>query len=99
MKFIPVREFRLHPGSVWRRLKEERELVLTSRGRPVGLLTPLDEASFEQTLRVWRQARGMAALVRLQEEARRKGLDRMKPVKIEAEIRRVRAQRQRRRAA
>jgi len=99
MKFIPVRDFRLHPGSVWRKLKEERELVLTSRGRPIGLLAPLDEASFEQTLRIWRQARGMAALAQLQEEASRKGLDRLKLSDIEAEIRHLRTERQRHRTS
>ncbi len=93
MKFVPVREFRLHPGAVWRKLKEERELVLTSRGKPVGLLAPLDEASFEQTLRVWRQAQGMAALVQLQREAKRKGLDRLTPAQIQTEIRHVRMER------
>ncbi|MBI2885031.1 MAG: hypothetical protein HYY15_02535 [Candidatus Omnitrophica bacterium] len=56
-----------------RKLQEERELVLTSKGKPIGLLAPLDEASFERTLRVWRQARGMAALAELQQEAKRKG--------------------------
>lgn len=90
MKFVPVREFRLHPGSVWRKLKEERELILTSRGKPVGLLAPVDEGSFDRTLRVWRQARGMLALGLLQEEAKRKGLDRLKPSEIQEEIRKVR---------
>jgi len=90
MKFLPVREFRLHPGAVWRRLRQEQELVLTAKGKPIGLLTPLDEASFEQTIRMWRQARGMAALAQLQQEARAKGLDRLKPAKVEAEIRRLR---------
>ncbi len=91
MKFVPVREFRLHPGEVWKKLKDEQELVLTSRGKPVGLLTPLDEANFERTLRVWRQARGMEALAELQEEAKKKGLDRLSSARIDAEIRRIRA--------
>lgn len=90
MKFVPVREFRLHPGSVWRKLKEERELILTSRGKPVGLLAPVDEGSFDRTLRVWRQARGMLALALLQEEAKRKGLNRLKSAEIEEEIREIR---------
>lgn len=91
MKFVPVREFRLHPGSIWRRLKIDQEMVLTSRGRPVGLLTPLDESSFEQTVRVWRQAKGMAALAALQRQAKQKGLDRLTPAQIQAEIRRIRS--------
>jgi len=95
MRFVPVREFRLHPGAVWQRLRREQELVLTARGRPVGLLTPLDEATFEETVRAWRQARGMAALARLQQDARRRRLDRLTPAQVEAEIRRLRAERRR----
>ncbi len=91
MRFIPVREFRLHPGNVWRKLKLEQELVLTSRGKPVGLLTPLDETNFERTLRVWRQARGMEALAQLQEEAKRKGLNRFRSSEIDQEIQRIRS--------
>lgn len=95
MRFVPVREFRLHPGSVWRSLKEEEALVLTAKGKPIGLLTPLDETSFEQTLRVWRQAQGLAALAGLQQEAQQKGLNRLKPAHIDAEIRRIRSERRR----
>lgn len=93
MRFVPVREFRLHPGAVWRRLKGEQELILTARGKPVGLLAPLTEATFEKTLRTWRQARGLAALETLQTEAQRRGLNRLKPTQIESEIRRIRADR------
>lgn len=99
MKFVPVREFRLHPGAVWRKLKEEQELVLTSRGKPVGLLTPLEEANFERTLRVWRQARGLEALAELQGEAKRKGLDRLSPAQVDAEIRRIRSKKRSRSSA
>lgn len=99
MKFVPVREFRLHPGSVWRKLKEDQELILTSRGKPVGLLAPLSEESFDRTLRVWRQARGMVALALLQDEAKRKGLGRLAPSQIQEEIRQVRHRMRRESAA
>lgn len=91
MRFVPVREFRLHPGQVWRKLSKEQELVLTAKGRPVGFLAPLNEETFEETLRVWRQARGLIALEALQKEARRRGLNRMKSSEIDAEIRRARS--------
>ncbi len=96
MRFVPVREFRLHPGAVWRQLARERELILTARGRPVGLLTPLKEATFEETLRLWRQLQGLVALQRLQHDAKRRGLDRLKPAQVQAEIHRIRGARQRR---
>lgn len=93
MRFVPVREFRLHPGEVWRRLSREGELILTARGRPVGFLTPVDADSFEETLRTWRQARGLAALSRLQAQAQRRGLDRLTQRQIDTEIRLIRARR------
>lgn len=95
MRFIPVREFRLHPGAIWRRLVRDQELVLTARGRPVGLLTPLSEATFEETLKVWRRARGMLALEHLQQEAHRRGLSQMPLTQVNAEIQKVRAARRR----
>ena len=93
MQFIPVREFRLRPGTVWRKLAQEKELVLTARGKPVGLLTPLSSATFEETLQVLRRARGMLALESLQAQARRRGLSRLSPAQIDAEISRVRKSR------
>jgi len=93
MKFVPVREFRLHPGAVWRKLKEEQELVLTSKGKPIGLLTPLDETNFERALRVWRQARGLEALAELQEDAKKRKLDQLPASQVDEEIRRIRFER------
>ena len=91
MVFVPVREFRVHPGEVWRKLYREKEVVLTARGRPVGLLTPVDAASLEEVLRRWRQARGLVALGSLQAEARRRRLDRMTERQVDAEIRKIRS--------
>ena len=93
MQFVPVREFRLHPGEVWRRLSKEKEIVLTARGRPVGLLTPVTEASLEAVLRRWRQAKGLVALAQLQAEASQRGLTRMSQREIDAEIRKARSRR------
>jgi len=95
MRFIAVREFRLHPGGVWRCLSKERELVLTARGKPVGLLMPVDPTTLEETLRTWRQARGLAALSKLQAQAQQRGLHRWTQRQIDREIRLVRALRRR----
>lgn len=96
MQFVPVREFRLHPGEVWRLLSREREIILTARGRPIGLLTPVDARSVEEVLQKWRQAKGLLALDKLQAEAKRRGLARLTQRQIQAEIR---GNRSRRRAA
>ena len=95
MRFVPVREFRLHPGEIWRRLLKEKELVLTARGKPVGLLTPVDETSLEEILRTLRQARGLAALARVQADAKRRGLNHWAVSQIDTEIRSVRRKQRR----
>jgi prevent-host-death family protein len=50
MKFIPIREFRNNPGRMLKSLRKEREVILTSRGKPVAVLSPVDEATFERDL-------------------------------------------------
>ena len=57
MKFVTVRDLRGRPTKVWRDLKSERELVLTSNGRPMAILTSVDEGSFEARLQALRRAR------------------------------------------
>ena len=47
MKFVPTRALRISPGEVWRLLRQERDLVITSNGKPVGVLTLADEDSLE----------------------------------------------------
>lgn len=45
MPDIGVRELKTHASEIVRRVREERaRYVITYRGRPVGQLTPLDEA-------------------------------------------------------
>ncbi len=45
MSEIGVRELKAHASEIIRNVRERRtRYVITYRGRPVGLLTPLDEA-------------------------------------------------------
>jgi PHD/YefM family antitoxin component YafN of YafNO toxin-antitoxin module len=62
MKFIPSRDLRIRPGKVWKDLKVERELVVTSRGQPVAVMVSADGGNLEETLRSIRRARAMEAL-------------------------------------
>jgi prevent-host-death family protein len=50
MKFLPVREIRTHYGKVLEQLRKEKKIVLTSKGKPVALLTDLDEDHFEERI-------------------------------------------------
>lgn len=95
MKFLSVRDLRGKSGEVWRTLPVVREMVVTSNGRPVAILSAVDEASMEESLSAIRQARAAAAVARLQQGAERRGLDRLAPDEINAEIRAVRRSRPR----
>lgn len=85
MRFISVRELRNNPGSVWEELQEQ-DLVVTSNGKPVGLLVPISEENLEQTLLSLRRARAMAAVSRMRQHAAETGLDALSAEEIQAEI-------------
>ena len=72
MKFIPSRDLRIRPGQVWKQLRKEKELIITSNGKPVALMTPVTEDNLEEELQTTRRAH--EALKSLQEDARRRGL-------------------------
>lgn len=39
MKFVSSRELRINPGAVWKRLRQEQDLVITANGKPRAVLT------------------------------------------------------------
>jgi antitoxin (DNA-binding transcriptional repressor) of toxin-antitoxin stability system len=43
MKFLSVRDLRSKSADVWKGLAEERELVVTSNGRPIAILSVVTE--------------------------------------------------------
>jgi len=94
MKFVSVRELRLKPAKVWKMAKEERDVVLTVNGRPVAILTGVDENSFETEVEAIRRARALQALDSLQADSIKKGTHRLVADKIDQEIRAVRKSRE-----
>lgn len=95
MKFISVRDLRLRPGQVWECLKEDEEIVLTANGKPIALLTGIQEGTLSEQVEALRRARALAALDRIHRDSMRQGTDRLSDEEIEAEIRAVRAGRKR----
>ena len=95
MKFLSTRDLRNRPGYV-RELAQKEDLVLTVNGKPIALLLGLEDDDLEETARVVRQARAQRALSRMRREAARRGLEKMSPAAIEAQIRAVRAKQKRR---
>lgn len=95
MQFVTVRELRLKPAGVWQRLKSEHELVLTSKGRPIGILSDARGADVEAALRALRRAKAELAVTQMREQASRRGLNQLSQTEIDQEIRAVRRLRRR----
>ena len=73
MKFISVRDFRGKSGEVWKNLPAEQEVVVTSNGRPVAILSAVNEANLEESLSAIRRARAAEAVMSLQRRSVERG--------------------------
>jgi prevent-host-death family protein len=94
MEFITVRDLRTRPSQIWDKLRQQHDLILTSNGRPIAVLSHIDEGGVEETLASLRRARAQVALSRLRADAVTQGLDRLSVDEIEAEIAATRSERQ-----
>lgn len=90
MKFVTVRDFRIRPGEVWKNLENDEEVIITSNGKPIALLTGISDVTFDETIKVFRRAKAEFAVSKMRKTAVRKGLPRMPKEEIEAEIKAVR---------
>ena len=93
MKFITSRDLRLKPGDVWKLAQKQEDLVITSNGRPVALLTGVTEDTLEAELDVIQRARALRALDEIHRDSVLKGTDKMGLKEIESEIAQVRRRR------
>ena len=90
MKFISVRDLRGRSAEVWKELPMEREVVVTSNGRPIAILSAVSESNLEESLSAIRQARAAEAVMSLQRRSVEEGTDSITMEDIDAEIRAVR---------
>lgn len=86
MRFVSVRELRGRSAAVWKTLAEEQELVITSNGKPIALLSATSEQRLEESLDALRRARAQAAVAAIQETSLQSGVHRMSLDEINAEI-------------
>ena len=86
MKFVTVRDLRLKPGVVWKMAEEEKDIIITSNGRPVAILTGTNEENLEIELAALRKARALTALDMLHRESVRRKTDRISDGAINREI-------------
>ena len=95
MKFISVRDLRGKSAEVWKNLPTEREVVVTSNGRPIAVLSAVNESNLEESLSAIRQARAAEAVMSLQRRSVKEGTDGITMEEIDREIRMVRIKRRR----
>ncbi|MBU4557072.1 MAG: type II toxin-antitoxin system Phd/YefM family antitoxin [Actinobacteria bacterium] len=95
MKFVSVRDLRGKSADIWRDLPDEREMVITSNGRPVAILAAVNESNLEESLAAFRQNRAIDAVSSMQRRSVARGADALTSDDIAAEIAAVREARSR----
>jgi antitoxin (DNA-binding transcriptional repressor) of toxin-antitoxin stability system len=93
MRFVSVRELRSQSATLWKELPDERQMIVTSNGKPVAILAAVDERDLEQSIAAIRQAGVLEALQAIQLESVSNGTDGMTMEQIDAEIAAARLER------
>lgn len=90
MQFVSVRDFRASSAAIWKRLARAGEIVITSNGKPVAILTATSETTFSDSLSALRRARALEALEGLQKQSLKGGASAISLDEINSEISKVR---------
>jgi antitoxin (DNA-binding transcriptional repressor) of toxin-antitoxin stability system len=86
MKLIAIKDLK-KPRQLKERLQSEKELLLTSDGRPVAVLVSVDASEDpETTIQSIRDSRSRLALSRIREASVRSGAARLTPNEINREV-------------
>lgn len=93
MQFVSVRDLRNKSGEIWKRIKTEKDMVITSNGRPIALLFQVNADSLEETVSAVRKARAIEAVQNMQSKSIKAGTDRLTLEEINATIGAVRKHR------
>ena len=86
MDFVSVRELRRQSEDAWRSLAREKDLVVTSNGEPIAILSATTEVTLEASLSALRQARAQLAAAAMQQRAHETGADRLTLQHVNSEI-------------
>ena len=95
MKFISVRDLRSKSAQVWKQLPQEREMIITSNGRPIAIIAAISDSDLEESLSAFRQMRAVEAVASLQRQSVEMGNDKITMDEIDAEVKAVRRKRAR----
>ena len=86
MRFVSVRDLRGKSAQIWKRLARLREMVITSNGKPIAIISATSEETLEESLSAIRTARAMAAVEAMQLKSVETGKDRISLEEINAEV-------------
>jgi antitoxin (DNA-binding transcriptional repressor) of toxin-antitoxin stability system len=86
MRFVTIRDLRGGSAKIQRQLPKEKEMILTSNGKPIAILSATSGDTLEESLAMLRRARAMAAVSCMQSKSVELGADRMSLVEINKEI-------------
>ena len=95
MKFVTIRDLRSRSRQIQIDLPKYKEMILTSNGKPIAIMTAISEESLEDSLAAIRRSRAVAAVTSLQSQGVKSKKYMMRSNEIESEIREVRRQRAR----
>lgn len=93
MKFVAVRDFRTKPKDVWKDLSDENTMTITLNGKPVAIMLSTDPENYERSLDIIRKVKAEQAVLSIQEQSAKRGLNKLTYEEIEAEIKAARENR------
>jgi antitoxin (DNA-binding transcriptional repressor) of toxin-antitoxin stability system len=93
MKFLSVRDLKTKSSQIWQELSIQKEMIVTSNGRPIAILSSINENNLEQVLTAFRRTRATNAVASIQYESVQKGTDKISLDEIDSEIKMVRSKR------
>ena len=86
VEYVSLCELRRQSEDAWRSLAREKDLVVTSNGEPIAILSATTEATVEASISALRQARAQLAAAAMQQRAHETGADRLTLQDVNAEI-------------
>ena len=93
MRFVTVRDLRNKPAQIRRSLLEEKDIVLTSNGKPFAIITLTSERVLEKSLAMIKRIRAENAAASIQKRSMEIGTNKLSMDEINAEISAVRERR------
>ena len=90
MSTISINDLKKQSADQWIKSVDKNDLIVTSQGRPVAVLLPINAKSLEPTLSALRSVRAVQAQIALQQAADANGTSGLSMDDIDAEIKAVR---------